>query len=176
MLVKASNLTRRYVGTIYTSAAVTLMDNPAQRFIWSFYHRVPKPLLRQETASSWSYTLNAWHQANASTANRVELVRGLNFDLAEVIVLAKIFSASQVNAHTGVGLDRTNGNDAQVFAGACGAGAFNTATAHYRGLPGIGYHALNWLENSDAVGTTFWYGTNSPGLIEQGGMIGTCWC
>ena len=41
VLVKTGATTRRYIGTIYTTATTTTEDSFSQRYLWNYYNRVP---------------------------------------------------------------------------------------------------------------------------------------
>ena len=174
--VRSDNATRRYLGTIRAAAANTGADTAAQRFVWNMVNRVARKLLHAETTSNWSYTFTTIRQANGNSANKVEVVRGMDEDVVHLAVSVDIYNTTNpVNVLAGVGVDSTTVNSAGVFGGACPAAGFGTAKAFYDDCPGLGYHALNWLEASDAAGMTYWYGTNTGGLEKSSGMAGLCW-
>lgn len=182
--VKNSDKTRLYLGTLRASGSNVTADagspasgTSAKRFLWNAYNRVPRPMRVIEAADTWAYTTAAWRSANNSTANRFEFVLGLSeeFTFAEALCLAGN-SGGVSNNNAGVGLDRVNGNDAQlVVSGSYAANANFNGRAVYRGHPGIGYHFLQWLEYTDAgSGTTTWFGDAGVGYIQLG-MHGEVW-
>lgn len=155
--VKSGATGRLYLGTIYTTATGQTEDSEARRCVWNAYHRVARPLKAIDTTDSWNYTTATWRQARASTANQVDYVCGLSEDPVRATVQVRLSNGTGAAASVGVGVDSTSSNSAQLH----GAGATlvaQTATAVYRGYPGVGYHYLAWLEISQAVGTTTWYG------------------
>jgi hypothetical protein len=178
VLVKSGTTTRRYMGTVYGSGANVTEDSAAKRFVWSYYHRARKTLIRTTTDDSWNYTSTTVRQANATSANRVEVVIGLMTDVVRVSIDVDVFASGVAsNFMAGVGIDSTTVTSAQLFGGAAPANGFGSAKARYVGFPGIGYHALNWLECSDASGgTNVWYGDNTGGLAKSSGMEGDIWC
>lgn len=164
----------RYLGTIRTTGTATTEDSAAKRFVWNAQNRVGRPMFAVDTTNSWTYSTATWRQANATATNQIEFVRGLAEDPVTARVLSTSSSSSSSSGHAnGIGLDRTNGNDAQIFHFV----NINQVAAHaanYSGFPGLGYHFMAWVEISVAVGTTTWYGDNGAGAGNgcQSGMEG----
>lgn len=168
---KTGALTRRYVGTIYSSGANTCEDSKAKRFVWNMYNRVPRGLKStDEAAASWNYTLANVRQANTNAANQVDFVRGLDDDAVDCSILAGATNATGSTIYRiGFGLDTT-----ATFAadGVTGFGSlFSSISAKYVGLPGVGKHSLMWNEYSAAAGTTTWQGFSAG--LQQIGIRGT---
>jgi hypothetical protein len=161
VLVKSGAVTRRYLGTFYTTATTTTEDSAAKRFLWNYYNRVDRQLLRRETAASWTYTTGTVRQANANTANQVDMVIGVSEDAVSVNLFAFVNNASNTNMLVGLGLDGTTINIGQGGAGFNNAGGISQLSTQYYGLPGVGRHFITWLESSTATGTTTWYGNNT---------------
>jgi hypothetical protein len=163
VLVKSGATTRRYLGTIYVDGAdgaTTCQDTAAKRFVFNAQNRVARPLAVTDSTNTWTYTTATWRQARGSTANQVAWVQGLDEDPVSLTGIAWGGSSTGSNgASVGIGLDRTNNNDAVSHGG---GGLFNVLTlplhSSYRGRPGIGYHYAAWVEFSVASGTTTWYG------------------
>ncbi|MEQ9027573.1 MAG: hypothetical protein RLP44_02560 [Aggregatilineales bacterium] len=162
--VKTGDTTRRYMGTIRTTTVSgQCEDSLTSRFLWNMYNRHPRALERQDSTASWVYTIATYRQANANTANRVQVVLGLSEDIVDVEVM--IPSVSTAFNAVGVGLDSTTVNSAGLQTNS--ATHFCVVTARYKNFPGIGYHALNWIELGGSSGTTTWFG--------PGGISGTVW-
>jgi hypothetical protein len=84
----------------------------------------------------------------------VEYVAGMVDELVTASVHTNASnSTSQIFIANGVGVDSTTVNSAQQY-GAVTPVGFTMSTALYKGYPGVGYHALNWLEYSTVSGTT----------------------
>ena len=178
--VKSGATTRRYLGTIRTTGTIgQCEDSAAKRFLWNAYNRVPRALSITDTTNSWTYTTATWRSANSSTANRVEMVIGLSenpVSARTVALVSNSGAAVLISVASGIGIDSTSVNSAtvmgtQVAVVESATGNFGTGTqAHsvYRGYPGIGYHYLQWLEISEATGTTTWYGDNNLTYIQSG--------
>lgn len=166
VLVKAGALTRRYVGSFRTTAVSgQTEDSAAKRYLWNYYNRVTRALIRKETTNTWNYTVATIRQANASTANQVEVVIGI----AEVFVDVSMTHAFQPNTNTnaaaGIGYDTTSaftgGSGATQAMGTNLSGQLNCRLLH---APAIGRHFYSWNEYSEATaGTTAWFGTNPSG-------------
>jgi hypothetical protein len=176
--VKASDTTRRYLGTYRTTGvAGQTEDSNAKRFIWNMYNRVRRGLRAVDGADSWTYTTAAYRQANNSTGNQVAVVVGVAESLVSLTVQSFVSnSGGAVAVAVGIGVDSTT----NVTSGVIGmgnstnptAGTINPISARYDGYVAIGYHTLTWLEQSTASGTTTWYGDNAAPTIFQSGLTG----
>lgn len=99
-----------YVGTFRATADGQTEDSGEKRLLWNAYNRASAQLRRQDTTDTWTYSTGAYHQANASAANQVAMVRGLDED---VVVLSLINAARNASTSTlrpaavAVGLDST---------------------------------------------------------------------
>ena len=154
--VKTGDATRRYMGTFRTTTVSGQSeDSVTKRFLWNMYNRRSRSLGKADVTASWVYSTATWRQANATSTNRVEVVLGLN----EAYVDVSVFVLSVCTAalcYVGVGLDTTTANSAQLAIPS--AANFAPSNAHYKGYPGVGYHALNWVEIGGSSGTTTFYG------------------
>lgn len=176
VLSKTGALTRRYLGTFYTTAATTTEDSFAKRFLWNYYNRVRRPMRVIDATNSWAYTTATVRQARASPANQLDFVVGYGED----VVFAKVIgSASNTNVGVsflvGASLDTTSAftSTAINFQGA--SAVANTAvmlTSELETFPGVGRHFIAWTEFSSATGTTTWTGTNGTAVS---GIYGEVW-
>jgi len=176
--VKTGATTQRYLGTIYTTGTTTTEDSAAKRYVWNYYHRVPRNMKNAtETTNSWTYTTATLRQANAAAGNQLDYVVGVAEDLVEADVYALVSnSSSNISVTTGIGVDSTSANSAQVFGYSIPvAGTVVWSSAHYKGIPGVGRHFLAWLEYSSASGTTTWYGDVNLPAQFQSGIRGVVW-
>jgi hypothetical protein len=177
VLVKTGALTRRYVGSFYSTTAGNgqTEDSLAKRYVWNYYNRVRKTMRVVEATNTWSYSTATYRQANASTANQLDYVQGVSEDpvSAEVLAIAANTNAN-VSLRVGVGVDSTSANSAQIV-------ELNTTQvanqplgfgARYEGFPGVGRHFLAWLEHSAATATTTWIGDNGDATLQQAGISG----
>lgn len=166
---KAGQLTRRLVGTIRTTSASTTEDSYLKRFVCNADNQVPRVLWSKETTGTWAGgTAGVWRQVRATATNRFEFVSG------DVGYLLEVDAAGMANASgggtfaSGVGIDSTATNSAQI---ACSYTTGATPTrAKYIGSPGLGYHAINALEYTNAASTTF-YGNADPPACAMLGRI-----
>lgn len=158
VLVKTGATTRRYVGTFRTISTTETCDTVLKRFVWSYYHRVRRHLSVVDSTDSWTYGTASYRQVRAQTANRVEYVCGFSEDAVQAETIAAIIflsgGASSNAGGTGIGIDSTTVNSAQQRWGYAQTGFFMTGVSKYRGYPGVGYHALNWLEAGGNNGVT----------------------
>lgn len=169
-----------YVGTIRSTSGSAITDSAASRLVWNQYNQARRPLRVVDTTDSWNYTTATVRQANGSTANQVEFVRGFNEQVVDMMVIANVRNTDVgIAFDVGVGLDSTTTfasdqiryRTEQQNAGLSAIGM----TARYNGFPGLGFHFLTWLEASQATGTTTWFGDTGGGTFGgQSGMSGSC--
>lgn len=164
--VKSSDHTRRLVGTIRTTGTTTTADSRGgtttqvggQRFVWSRYNQVPRPLDVIDTTDTWAYTTGTMRQANGATGNKVEYVAGTTHAAVIAELAWRWFgnSNSARAARSGIGIDSTttiSGHAGSIY-NPTGTGIAFSGTASYHGTPGLGYHAVSWNEfGSDGTGS-----------------------
>lgn len=167
--VKSGATTRRYLGTIFASANDQCEDSLQKRFVWNFYHRVPRPLERKDSTGSWTYTTAAWRQANGAAANQVEVIAGDPTPIDILVLVNGGNSAGGVNAAIGIGRDQTDPNVGLRGSSQFSAAAIGVLCSQYNGFVPLGYHFYRWSEFSNATGTTTWYGS---GALNQAGISG----
>ena len=172
IFVKSGDITRRYVGTFRTTSTTTTEDSISKRFVWNNYNQANRMMRVIEGTGSWAYTTAAFRQTNASTSNKVEYVTGDASSLVKMTAMSIYYCATAaIAALGGVGIDSTTVNSAQIYGGNnATVGIANKDAADYRGYPGLGYHAANWLEYGGA-NVTF-IGNFALSTAYQSGMNG----
>lgn len=174
--VKSGATTRRYVGTIRTTSTTTTEDSGGgtttsvggKRFVWNLDNRVSRFLAVKDTTDSWTYTTATFRQARATAGNMVEFVVGIALDGVTVVAQGANTNTSTYSANPGIG-DGNATNIANTFGGGSGASVgVATSVARYSGILAAGYHAIWWLEVSQAVGTTTWYGDGGVAYVQAG--------
>ena len=169
-----------YLGSVRMTATGQTEDSAVKRFLWNTYNRVPRKLLRKDTTDNWTYSTAAYQQANASAANQVEALRGLDEDAVELAASSVVINSTATTrtVYAAIGLDSTTVkasdsiNSFATIANLTSAGA-RQISAHYRGAPGLGYHYLAWLEYGGGADTQTWYGDNAATLVQTG-LAGWC--
>jgi hypothetical protein len=165
VLSKSTDTTRKYLGTFRTNAAsaANYDDTTGRRFLWNYYNRVPRKLLRQETTVGWTATSTTWRRANGNAANLVEVLIGWSENLLHMRVKSASLTHNGNNLNLmsfGIGIDSTTVSSALMMGAR--PPSYNDAEmqvlADYLGFPGVGYHAINWLEIVPA-GTNTDFGT-----------------
>lgn len=173
-----------YVGTIATdgngaNGQLSMMFAPsaaaggtANRIdVWNAYNRVKFNSIVRDNTDSWTYTTATWRSANNSASNRVTMVRGLDEDLVEATACGLAQNNNGIVVRAAVGIDSTS-SPSQYPASVRVQFADGTTLigpSRYGGFMGIGHHYAQWLEHSDATGTTTWYG-DKGGTLEQSGL------
>lgn len=164
-----------YVGSFRATANGQTEDSLAKRFLFNASNREARNMRVLETTDSWTYTVLTFRQANNSAANKLSMLLGLPgvFAVAEINISVTNGSVGAGQA-VAVGVDSTTTASADcVFSVAQteASAQLRPISASYAGYPGLGYHELVWLEESQATGTTTWYGDNGAGLIQTRSAI-----
>lgn len=163
VLVKSADATRRYLGTIMTTdVSGECEDSVTKRYVWNYYNRQRRRLIKLESTSSWTYSTATARVANLTIDNRVQFVVGVAEPCAEIVVTAKAKSSTEQDAQGFPYYDRA-GNlspDAEttqhtVTVVASGYVHWNSTL---RTHPAIGYHYAAWLEKGAGSGTQTFYG------------------
>lgn len=173
--VKSGSATRRYLGTgRTTSVNGQSEDSQLRRLLWNDLHRIRRKMKRVETTDNWSYGTSAWRSANNSGDNRVELVVGLQEAAVSLSLLAASAQSGAAGArYAGIGIDRTNGNDADIAGEPGNDLAWHAHAARIEHVPTAGYHFYQWVERGAGAGTTTWYGDFGTSGDMQCGLVGT---
>lgn len=175
VLSKTGALTRRYLGTFYTTAATTTEDSLANRYVYNYYNRVRRPCFKQIDGTNYTYTTNTIRQARGSTNNQLNILLGVAEDSVGAEIWAEISNTNVgLEVQVGVGLDSTTAYATGSVSGTSFVLVANTrqgVRGSYRGTPAAGRHALTWLELSAATGTSTW-NQNGTNLGMFGEMFG----
>ena len=169
ILVKSGDASRRYLGTFYTTSTTTTEDSVTKRFLYNYYHRCKRPVLKTDSTASWTYTTASYRQANNAAANQVEAIQGVAEDA--VFIDARItttVSATFSACPVGIGLDSTSASS-HTRLSTCTAvvsAASGWSIAEYRAIPTAGYHKYVWLETG-AANTTFVGGSAGSGISGE---------
>jgi len=160
---------KRYVGSIRTITAAQVSDSVLFRHVWNYYNRVPRYLRKVESTSSWTYTLAAFQQANASAANQVDVCVGLQEALMDLSVIGQAGnSTANIAVGLGIGEDSATTKDTLCVGGVSVTDDVTISSTQFhvalRKYPPIGRHYYTWLENSAATGTTTWFSNGANGL------------
>lgn len=166
----AIDATRRFVATIRTTTVSgQTEDSETKRYVYNRYNQVPRSLKRFETATTWNYQTATVRQANANTANQVEIVTGMAENALDLLLTISAEGATRIAA--GIGEDSTTTFTAggTVFVNSSGA----SITPRLVKVPTIGRHFYSWNEWSTAAGTTTWNGAVATvGSTITSGLIG----
>lgn len=169
---KSGDAARIFVGCYRTTVTPSgqTEDSVERRFLWNCYNRVIRPMRILEATNSWTYSTAAWRQANGSTGNQLDFIRGLDEDVVTAIATAAgISSGASFQVLTvGIGLDSTTAISGESGVMDTNSSSRRGGTAHYTALPGIGRHFLAWLEYGGGADTQTWYGDNGGSFIQTG--------
>lgn len=168
VLVKSSDHSKRYVGTILASGANTIEDSGGgsnsqvggKRYVWNYYNRVKRNINVIDTNNNWAYNNTAFASADSASSNRVEFVYGVSEDSVTCNLTAAGIIGGAIEEYSAIGLDATaaSGDFTEVYE----AGATNVIAimnGRWRGYPTIGYHYFQWI-NATSGGNANFYGNN----------------
>lgn len=179
--VKEGDATRRYLGTgRTTTVSGQSEDSDTKRFVWNLYNRRPRRLKRIETTASWSCASAVWRQANAATANKVEIVTGLEEDVLHLALQVSLVPVNASNGYATIGEDSITvqcSEDISSGTGATSSSYWFQTGAVLDKVPSTGYHYYAWLETENGTSVVF-YGANNVGNTGpsyNGGMEGFIW-
>jgi hypothetical protein len=175
--VKSGSATKRYLGTIYINASGGQTDDTAaKRYVWNYYNRLRRALLKQEATTTWTYTTATLRQANGSTANQVDVMVGVAEATLALQLVAFANNSATTFAAVAIGQDSTT---TAMSSSSGGFIAMDVVGNPHAGivvatiLPAVGRHFYAWLEESIASGTTTFYGTtSSSGMPLVSGLSG----
>lgn len=167
---KSGDQTRRYVGSFYCNATGNVKDTVQFRHVFSMDNAVPKAIYYRVATASWDYS-GGIRQCNGDTTNRVEAVFGVQrdqFRLQSTLNSSALTTSLRV---TGIGIDSTSVNSAIISNPIqSGNGDLLTSVAEYSGIPAVGLHLFNQLEQ--VVGATATIAGGSGATALSGTYIG----
>lgn len=153
----------RWVGTIRASGSGVTEDSEANRFVWNAANAVDRTVYKRDTTDSWTSTDTAYHSANTSTANRINVLSGA---VGSPVSLSFWSTGTDANGTTGVrngiGEDSTSAAASGMTGGfivKVGSGnGFSIMSTLTRCVP-LGFHFYQMLESSGGGGgNTTYYG------------------
>jgi hypothetical protein len=164
--VKTGVTTRLYLGSFRTTTVSgQTEDSQAKRFVYNYYNRVRRSLMKTDTTANWSYTLATIRQARATATNQVEIVNGVAEDVISISVrVPTTNSTNRAAVLVTIGENSTTAGATGVVGGNNKAGvdgsnsAYATLIAELVKVPPVGYSYYAWLEASEVAGTEVWYG------------------
>ncbi len=153
--VKSGNTTRRYLGTIRTTAtAGTCADSIYQRFVWNCYHQIDAPGKSYNSNTSWSCTASSTQECNAGSGLiRFECVMGLpgHIHLNQLGTLGS-GSSTTTKIYTGAAKDSTTVADVGITYYASNVLA-SISLGGWTSATDIGYHYVTMTESVTSATT-----------------------
>jgi len=125
-----------------------------------------------DSTDSWTYATATWRASNASNAMRVSYVDPTGTQAVEARNYGLPFNASSLFSCIGVGLDTTSNFSGAPAVTSFSSSQFASITAEYVGIPGLGFHFLQAVENVPTGGTSTFRGDNGvPTYVQCGLMV-----
>ena len=173
ILCKTGALTRRYIGSFYTTTTTTTTDSVEKRYLFNYYNRARKSLYKSDSTATWNYTTATWRQARAAATNQVDLFIGVLDQPVEVTVIGACQNGTGATGQsTGLGLNSTSAPTGLTASQSANSTTYPTSmTAKNTVYPILGKNYLAWLEYSVATGTSAWYGTSGGTISGISGKI-----
>lgn len=177
VLVKSGDASRRYCGslTIISGTTGQTEDSEQRRLVFNYYNRVRRKLKKIDSANTWNYSASAFQQADASTANQLELTQGVREDAVGISVLGQATNntATVRGVSVGIGINRITTNDADRIArGNCTSTVLGLCHADLTEVPALGFNFYTWTESGAGADTQTWQGDNNQPTLTQSGMSG----
>lgn len=166
VLVKNGTLTSRYVGTIYTNGSTQFTDSFANRLTYNYYNRVSRSFGLLYTASSWGQANNNTWEIFNNSGSSANIVVGVQED--NVYITVEILATGSGPYAIGVGVNSGTVNSATINNSSPGAGGggYPGITAHYTGIPTLGYQYYCPLEYGPTA--SMGYYTNQVATSQSG--------
>jgi hypothetical protein len=180
VLVKSSDATRRYLGSVYSVGTSTTEDSVKCLGIWNLCNQVQRSLYCYDTTSTWTYTTNSYRVANASNTlgtGFVNIMVGWQMSSVTARNLCSCANSSGFRQATGIGINAPGANSAQVQTpvSSLASNTYGSANSLYNGNPAIGLNSIYRLEISQASGTSTWTGSDSNITGQKSGMEVQIW-
>jgi hypothetical protein len=171
--VKTGTLTKRLVATVRASGSNVAEDSAAKRFVSNVYNPLPVPLVRKETANTWTGANGGWGQANVAAANKVELVNWFAERSVQLALNATGVNATAQQIAAAIGENSTSAVATNCVFSQYANSVRGAVAASLNTVPAAGYSYYAWLEYSNS-GTTTWIGDDGTAFV-QSGLIGQWW-
>jgi hypothetical protein len=150
--VKSGATTRRYVGTIRTTATTGQCEDSLQnRFVWNYYNRIRRPSQIRDT-TGWTYATAVWRQSRGSTTNQINFVVGIVEDTFHCIGVFDCLAGSGGWIACSWGLNITDNYTGRYFLSfsTLRGGTFADGVA----MPTLGYNYIASVEIASGVTAT----------------------
>jgi len=169
--VLTGDATKRYVGTVRTTASGGFADTgaaePAERFTWNYYNRLPYSDFRPDDTDSWTDAGNLTYSATNGGDNA--WVYGIVTGVVEQPVSALATIEVDGNYAFAFAVDSTttvSADSSIAFHGDTSSPI--TISAQYAGTPGLGFRTLRLLETTSTAATETAYGDAGGTAILAG--------
>ena len=175
VLVKSTDATRRYIGSIRTTATSgKTEDSKVKRYVWNYYNRAQREMYVADPATSWNYSTATYRQANANSANQLDFVIGVAEDTCEFgLTYCSATSAATIRRVYGaVGIDSTTGPyRGQTSIPANSTVIFN-GFSNLRTVIAAGHHYAAWLEAGAGADSQVFYSAGGSYAWLEGMITG----
>lgn len=166
-----------FVGSARMTADGQTEDSKVKRFLFNAYNQASRQMQRNQTVLLYNYSTASYRQANADSANQIDVLLGLSGVMVDICALsvATNSTATKRTVFVGIGVDSSTVNSATLatYQQVDNAAIGYSSIAWYKGTPGLGKHSLVWLEKGAGTDTQTWYGNNSSGGDHNPGLSGT---
>jgi YVTN family beta-propeller protein len=170
-----------YLGTMYATAngqtsmsfLPSALSGGTNNFlgVYNAYNRVLTRSVCRDSAASWNYGSATIRPANNNTNNRISFVDGLAQSSIDAMYgnNTGVTPAGSTAAQIGIGLDVTNAFSAGFISGGNSLANNASIITHYYGVPQLGFHFVQAVENNPSGTGTATFGnltgTQNVGLF-----------
>ena len=180
--VKSSNVTRRLLGSVrtigvsgYTEFSPSGSTGSPKLYVASVDNPVQVHGCRKIPDNSWTYSTATYRATNNDTNNRVCFVQPITGNSVNSTISVLCSQTSNANVSVGIGINSTTVNSAEIMGQAGRSAGNDMISASHGGTFTPGYHYIQGLEYSSALGTSSWYG-NANTIYIQSSIIVDLWC
>jgi hypothetical protein len=173
--VKTGDTSRLMIARCRTNGAgdvVTHNEDAAWQLVTNEFNKRLIHLYVREATNTWTYASTTFRYARGSSSNAILFISdGKNAIEAETVQMGQQ-NASGHRPIPGIGVDRSNGQDATLIAypGHQTNSQLMHVQAKYGGILSAGFHYIAWIEACQSTTTITFYGDAGAPTVLQSGM------
>jgi hypothetical protein len=163
-----------YVGSFTPIGDGLATDGERQRMVFNQFNQTLRSLFVTDSTVSWVYSTSTWRFANGDARNKCEFLLGTAGSVVDASGSSFAVNSTSTRraVDSGIGLDDVVPSQRSVSGRQwVVSGQPTTIQSRYVGSPGLGRHALTWLEKGAGSDAQTWYGSD-PGAYGVG-IVGT---
>lgn len=160
ILVRSTDLSKKYLGTIRSINSSSTADNSNYRFVFNYYNRIPKVLSASDniTHTYSSSAIRPYRNISTIGITKVEFVNGIQDSIADIACQSRFVIESN-SSFVGVALNsnttqNTSANNTNIFPfGGPSITLDNLSSDKIK--PNLGYNYLQLVQSGSIISTFF---------------------